>query len=170
MIENISEKIAIMIKEANPKETSSVEVMQYSLSILINFVLVLSASLLCGWITGYMKESFQAFYSFFIVRSVSGGYHMKTLLGCFFVSSAAFIIIPLIHLTRPEVIALTILTVIAFFFLSPSNTEINNIPPKYYPFLRILSVCVVCTNFYFLSSIFCLSFLLQGLLLIPGRR
>ncbi|WP_090668092.1 accessory gene regulator ArgB-like protein [Paenibacillus tianmuensis] len=168
MIENLALKLAVIIKSANTEETHSIEVMKYSLAMLINILLVLFASIILGIISGKLFETLQAFTFFFIIRSVSGGYHMRTLVGCFIISTLAFVIIPHIPIRLFWVNVLTCVSGLLFLIYAPKSQEQNNIPSQFKSLLKSVSVVIVCSNILFESPIFALASLLQGILLIPG--
>ncbi|WPS88557.1 accessory gene regulator B family protein [Brevibacillus halotolerans] len=77
MIEKISKKIAILINRTDPAQTSSVAVLTYSISVTVNFIVVLMFSILFGYLSGKLADSMMALFSFMILRAFSGGYHLN---------------------------------------------------------------------------------------------
>ncbi|MFB0841743.1 accessory gene regulator ArgB-like protein [Paenibacillus oleatilyticus] len=167
MIESLALKLATIIKNANTEETHSIEVMKYSLAMLINIFLVLFASFILGILTGKLLETLQAFTFFFIIRSISGGYHMRTLVGCFIISTSAFVIVPHIPISPFWANVLTCVSGLLFLIYAPKSHEQNNIPSQFKLLLKSVSVVIVCSNILIESPIFALTSLLQGILLIP---
>lgn len=172
MIEVMAERIAKMIKKANPEETKSVPVMAYSLSILINSFAVIIVSLIIGVLNGRTTETFLALISFATLRMVSGGHHARSLTVCFVVSTALFVLIPYIPLTKTQVTIANILALSLVAVFAPYNGEKNNIPQRVFPLFKAISITLVVTSLLIGHASIALSLLAQALLLIPlsGRR
>lgn len=68
----LSHKIAVAIKQANPEETYSVEIMQYSLGIILNTLLIFIATAATGLLTGHFAEFMTFLLSCSILRLTSG--------------------------------------------------------------------------------------------------
>lgn len=169
-IERISLKIAQSIKDANPEETKSVEVMAFSISILINFFSVLTASMIIGYLFGKLEDTLESFFSLFILRSFSGGLHAKTLVGCFAASTIIFISSPFIPINENNIIILNIISLILVLMFAPNSNERNNIPENWHPFLKVISCIIVISNFFIGSAVIAVTFFIQSLLLIKIRR
>lgn len=170
MIEKISKKIAILINKTDPAQTSSVAVLTYSISVTINFFVVLMFSILFGYLLGKLTDTMMALFSFMILRAFSGGYHFKSLDGCAVVTVAIMSIIPHIPMTPIVTIALTAISMILVMLLAPNNVyDEVRVPKEKHLLLKVVSILIICSNFGFFSPILSLSFFIQSILLIPKR-
>ncbi|MGG3873171.1 accessory gene regulator ArgB-like protein [Brevibacillus laterosporus] len=171
MIEKISKKIATQINKANPDQTSSVAVLTYSISVTINFLVVLMFSLLIGVIFGKPTETIIALFAFMLLRAFSGGYHLKSLDGCAVVTVVIMAIIPHIPMASIVTVVLTVISMILVLSQAPNNVyDEVRVPREKHLFFKIVSVLIVCSNFLFISPILSLSFFVQSILLLPKRR
>ncbi|WP_164685027.1 accessory gene regulator ArgB-like protein [Brevibacillus reuszeri] len=172
MIEALAIRIAHKIKHANPIETNSVEIMAYSLSILINTFAVIGTSLVIAFFLGTTWDTFLSIFSFAILRMASGGHHARNLTICFVVSTGLFVLIPFIPLDDNYVIFVNLFTLLLVAVLSPHNGEKNNIPKRLYPLFKSISIVLVLSSLIYSNESIALSMLAQALLLIPfrGRR
>ncbi|MNI06772.1 putative regulator protein [compost metagenome] len=170
MIERISEKIAIMLKEANPEETNSVAVMKYHLAIFIHLLLVFVSCLIVGLLTGKTHETLITFVSFVMIRFFSGGKHARTLEGCLIISIILIGLIPHIDVYVWLINPINIFNVCIMAVFAPLIKGVDTVSMKAKPYLKILSIVMVGLNFYFQSDIVALAFLAQSLLLIFWRR
>lgn len=94
MIESFSEAVAKKLKQMNPDETSSVEVMKYGLAMSLNLLLSVGCALLIGAFTDRLGETIEAVVAFALIRRFSGGVHAPNLTACFLVSVLIFVTIP----------------------------------------------------------------------------
>jgi accessory gene regulator B len=170
MIEHISEKIAIVIKTANPEETNSVAVMKYQLSIFIHLFLGFTLCYIAGVLTGEIHKTLITFASFVIIRFFSGGKHLKTLEGCLLVSTILISIIPHIGVHPRLINPINIFNALTMLLCAPLIKGVDTVTKKATPYLKVISIILVCSNFYFQSDLFALAFLSQSLLLIFWRR
>ncbi|QDX91111.1 accessory regulator AgrB (plasmid) [Brevibacillus laterosporus] len=171
MIEKISKKIATLINKANPAQTSSVAVLTYSISVTINFLVVLIFSILLGYLFGRLAETIIALFSFMLLRAFSGGYHLKSLDGCAVVTVGIMSIIPHIPMTSIVNTVLTAISGLLVLLLAPNNVYDGvKVPREKHLLLKVISFLIVCSNFLFISPILSLSFFVQSILLIPKRR
>lgn len=166
MIAGIAEKIACRIKNANPDETHSVDIMKFALSYIIHFVFTFVLCLIVGNLTGKPYETMVSLWSFFILRSFSGGFHLKSLEWCMVVSALIFAVIPFVPLQN-YTLWLTVIALILIALLSPRNMA-DHLTVQVKLCLKVVSILIVCSNFYLDSFVAAMSFLVQGLLLIPG--
>ncbi|OAJ75272.1 accessory regulator AgrB [Brevibacillus sp. SKDU10] len=171
MIEKISKKIAILINRTDPAQTSSVAVLTYSISVTINFIVVLMFSILFGYLLGKLADTMMALFSFMILRAFSGGYHFKSLDGCAVVTVAIMSIIPNIPMTPIVTITLTAISMILVLLLAPNNVyDEVRIPKERHLFLKVMSLLIICFNFILYSPILSLSFFVQSILLLPKKE
>jgi accessory gene regulator B len=170
-IENLSNKIASKIKLANPDQTTDIEVMSFSLSFLINNILILVLLLLFGTVTDNIHHIIIAMVSFALLRIVTGGYHIKSSSLCVIVSTTILILISYATLNHPLLIGLNIISLILVAWFAPSKVENQtNIKKKYFPILKIIGTLIVLSNFYSLSGVMACAFFAQSLLLIYKRE
>src|SRR5690625_721278 len=96
MIEKVSEMLAFRLKSINPEETASVEVMKFSLSVLINFAAIVFLSLFISAFLGTFTSTLTALVALATLRAVSGGFHLPVSEYCVAASTALFLLIPYI--------------------------------------------------------------------------
>ncbi|MBG9786901.1 accessory gene regulator ArgB-like protein [Brevibacillus laterosporus] len=170
MIEKLSHFLAVKIHAADPEKKESVEVLSYSLSITLNYLLILFFSLLIGFLTNKFAETIVAMISFIALRIFSKGYHAKTLTTCFVLTTAIIAVIP--HVPIREYTSITnILNVILVLIFAPNGSfEEGTISKSRAQLLKGASVLIVASNFLMSSQVVALSFFIQSLLLIPKRR
>lgn len=175
MIEFAAEKLAWAIKRANRDETASVEVLRYALIVLMNTLGTLILSLSIGIMTEAFGATCLSLASFALLRSVSGGYHLKSADLCVAVSSAMMSSFPHIPLSDKWTYTLTFASLMIVWLLAPQDIEDKSrIPAKYSPLLKWLSCMLVSANLLLASSVVALSFFAQAVSLImswgEGRR
>ncbi|MFC6649843.1 accessory gene regulator B family protein [Paenibacillus rhizoplanae] len=78
----LASRIAVKIKNANPEETHSIEIMQYSLGIIFNTLLIIVSTAIISLTWGHFAESITFLLCFSILRLASGGFHLKTTMAC----------------------------------------------------------------------------------------
>lgn len=170
MIDSIASKIARTIKNTDPDNTVSVEVMKYALIIYFNTLLIMIEALCIGWITGKFQETVVTLTAIVILRLFSGGIHMRTTLGCNIVSVCIVTLIPHIPVNGLLTNIFTLACVPIIVILSPNIDSQTYIDKKYYKYLKAISLIIVCSNFVFHSPLLGLSFLVQCATLILLKR
>lgn len=171
MIEGLAERIAVSIKRANEQQTVSVDIMKFSLIILLNTVLIIVLIVICGFITGKLTETLLAFLSFAGLRIVSGGFHFKSAISCTIASTLLFAAIPHIPITMNQSIGMLLISLLLVGIYAPSNIEGHSrIATEKYPLLKGISLIIVGLNFIWLHPILTKAFFAQALLLIKWRR
>lgn len=171
MIENMAERIALTIKRANEQQTVSVDIMKFSLIILLNTTLIIILIFVGGLVMGTLPETFLAFLAFAGLRIVSGGFHFKSAVHCTVASALLFVAIP--HISISENINMVLMGVSSILVLlfSPSNIEGHSrINKKHYPILRLLSLLIIASNLLWMNPVVTKAFFVQALLLIRWRR
>jgi accessory gene regulator B len=167
MIENAAEKIAQKIKDANPQDTASVEVMKYSLIAVIGTGSAIAFSMLFSTLLGTLIETLLTIFAFVSLRSISGGYHFKTAEACTLSSIIGAVALPLIPLDYYMGIGLMIASIMLFAWLAPIGINQSRIfSAKHYPFLKLLSILLVASNFLFMSDILTKAFFVQAITLL----
>ncbi|ETT59378.1 Accessory gene regulator B [Paenibacillus sp. FSL R7-277] len=160
-------KIASMIKRANPQETSSIEIMQYSLSIILNSLLIIFISFFIGWSTGSIATTAIALFGFAILRFISGGKHLKSATACNIISIILCSSLPHItFLSEQHFILINMFSLIIIVIFAPNPDANVHVPLRYYPLLKVLSVLMVSSNLFIQSHVLGLAFFAQSLTII----
>ncbi|MGF7048448.1 accessory gene regulator B [Paenibacillus sp. DS2015] len=171
MMKTLAYKIASLIKRTDPEGTHSIEVMQYSLGIILNTVFIFVTSILLGWVTGRMGETVLVFLGIGILRMCSGGTHLKSAWACNIVSIVICVAIPHLSLFFGSMlIYMNVASLVIMLWFAPRPDANVHISRKAYPWLKIVSVLLVALNFIIGSSVVGLAFLVQSLTIIPLRR
>lgn len=171
LIDSIANRLAVKLKEANPEETASIEVMRYALIGIIHNTLTFSTALIVGLFLGQLIDTLVAAICFMALRFVSGGFHFKTPLSCLIFSSFIFIAIPLVSIPETFLIGINSLSLILVLIFAPSNIKEHiRIPEKYFPMFKIVSLLVIIVNYIFLTPIITLAFFVQSVTLITFER
>ncbi|AIQ53801.1 accessory gene regulator ArgB-like protein [Paenibacillus sp. FSL R7-0331] len=167
----LSHKIAAAIKKANPEETYSVEIMQYSLGIILNTLLIITATAMIGLLTGHFGEFMTFLLSCSILRLTSGGFHLKTARACNLFSILLCTLIPYLFSFSGAALTVINMTSLLIMLLFAPNPDTNaRMPVKLYPLLKIISILLVSLNFFIHSSVIGLAFIVQSLTVIPWIR
>ncbi|WP_342478503.1 accessory gene regulator B family protein [Paenibacillus sp. FSL H7-0350] len=169
----LSNKIASIIKQTNPQETSSIEIMQYSLNIILNSLVIIISSLLIGWFTGSVGETATVLFGFAFLRFMSGGKHLKTATACNAISITLCSSLPhLSFLIENQLWIINLSSFIIMLIFAPNPDANVRIPLRIYPFLKVISLMMVTSNFFICSSVLGLAFFAQSLTVIslPKRR
>lgn len=171
LIEAIANRIAVKLKEANPEETASVDVMKYALFGLIHNTLTFATALIVGLLLGHLVDTLVAAISFMTLRFVSGGYHFKTPLSCLVFSSLIFVVIPFVQVPEMWLYVINSLSLLLALIFAPSNIrEHIRVPEKYWPLFKVISVIIVGANYFFLNPIITLALFVQSITLITLKK
>jgi len=171
LINAIATKIAIKLKEANPEETASVEMMKFALVGILHNTLIFVTALVAGLCLGQLLETLVAAISFMILRLVSGGYHFKTSISCFLFSSFVFIGIPFITLDNLWFWIINTVSILLVLIFAPSNIKEHiRVSEKYFPVFKFLSFLVVVISILFHNEVVTIAFFVQSLTLITLRK
>ncbi|NRS20564.1 accessory gene regulator B family protein [Brevibacillus sp. HB1.4B] len=166
MIEKAATHLANKIKDTNPDETSSVEVLTYGIAMSMNLIGVIAGCFIMGLVTGHIIDTFTAFAAFALLRRFSGGYHARSLSLCLVVSVVVFTVIPLIPVNNESLLIIKLICLLLVVVLAPANCTENNISEKLkIPFKVIsilLTICLLLIN----SPIITLAVFSQAVLLI----
>jgi accessory gene regulator B len=168
MIDTIANKLAASIKKANPEQTSSIEILQYSLLIYINTILIFVECLLIGWLTNKLLETLYCFIIFTILRFFSGGKHAGSVLVCNIVSTVLLTVIP--HIANENFFLVLSMNIVSLFIVciyAPNIDSETDIDRRYYPVLKVVSILIVTSNFYMQSGVMGMCLLAQSLTIIP---
>lgn len=170
--EKLSDSLARWIADADPDGPYTNEALNYMAKVVINLS---SAYMICGmvgFIGGRFLDSILAVTSFVVLRMFSGGFHLKSLDHCTVFSSAILAPVPFLapYLSTSVLYIATAVSVAIVLIASPKNINKSlRISAKWLPAFKIIATLIVLTNFWWMSSILCLSFLLQSLLLLPSK-
>jgi accessory gene regulator B len=171
LIDAIANNLAVKLKEANPEETASVEVMKFALFGIIHNTLTFVTALLVGLCLGQLLETLLAAFGFMILRFVSGGYHFKTPLSCLLFSSFVFVAIPFISLSDTYLIIINSISLLLVLIFAPSNIRDHiRISEKFFPMFKVISAILVLVNFIPVNSVITLAFFVQAITLITFKR
>jgi|GEM_PF-228196 Membrane protein putatively involved in post-translational modification of the autoinducing quorum-sensing peptide len=155
----------------NGVSAPSVDVIYYALHVAGNTVSIIGLTLLIGWVTGALSETVLALLSFALIRTFSGGYHLKSGLFCIFASTAVMSAIPHIRLNELWMFAATAAAALLFLLFAPSNLDkYARIAPQYYPLLKAVTTAAVAANFLIRSDVLAVVFLLQGASLLVKNK
>jgi accessory gene regulator B len=133
--------------------------------------MIVIETLIVGWLSGKLLETTLILFMFALLRFFSGGFHIRSTVGCNIVSTAICSGIPHIPVMNEQyTIILTVISLILIYFFAP-NVDINTVvDKKYYKLLKYISLVIVSSNFLFLSYTLCIAFLIQSLTLFPLRK
>lgn len=167
-VEASATKIAEYI-HGNVENASSVAVLKMSLITIINFIIVTLAVLVVCLFTGKLLAGLIAVLCTPLLRYFSGGIHMKSAQLCNIISIILILLAVHIPLSYTyEGLILSILTIIILLLYAPQGiTNVSRLEAKYYPILKLISVFIVATNFYFQSPLLAAVFFAQALTIIP---
>lgn len=163
-IDRSATAIASSIRKHNP-EAASQAVLFYALSLLINVVVTILIVVVISSITDHLNKALIVILLFTALRVVSGGAHMSSSLVCCIVS--CFIFIASSHIEYNFFYLGFIFNTIALGILvktAPQGIEgVSRIDKKYYPLLKLLSVIIVASNYYFQLDYLATAFFIQAL-------
>ncbi|WP_211745383.1 accessory gene regulator B family protein [Paenibacillus sp. Marseille-Q4541] len=171
MIESLAHKGSVYLKKQVPHHPSSAAVLEYSIAMLLNVTFIVAGSIILSLFTGRTTEIVVILLSFSLLRQFSGGLHLKSGTSCAVVSTALFTLISFFDARESYPIhLLTALTLLLVATYAPSNFKRqHNVREKYYPWLTLISMLLVCSNFFFVSSPLAASFFVQSLTLIKRK-
>ncbi|MDQ0194439.1 accessory gene regulator B [Paenibacillus wynnii] len=171
IINHLANKISVSIKRANPEETSSIEIMQYSLNIILNTLLILSGSALIGLLLDNLVDTMLFFVSLSILRICSGGFHLKTASACNVVTILLCTLTPyFLNFRGGIVLVINTISFIIMLLFAPNPDKNAQIPLRFFPHLKLASILLVSFNFIINSSVIGLAFFVQSLTVIPWKR
>jgi len=162
-IDRSATRIAASIRNNHPQAASQ-EVLFYALSLLINSSLTVVTVIIVSAMTGQLKEALIVITAYTALRVVSGGAHLSSSLACCVASSVIFILSS--HLSYNFFYLGFILTAAALLIVlktAPQGIEnVSSINKKYYSLLKLLSVIIVASNFYFQIDFLATAFFIQA--------
>ncbi|NOU80601.1 accessory regulator AgrB [Paenibacillus sp. LMG 31459] len=170
MIDAMAGRMAAGIKKRSPEHPASLEVLKHSLAILINTFSIMVLSLVIGLVTRRVSEVIVVLVAFALLRMVSGGLHLKSGTWCVIVTTLGVSVLSQVALIPVIVAWITTISLVLAAIFSPTDLrKQSRISVRFYPLLKVISVVMVASNYFFSSSTIAVSFLLQTLLLIPWK-
>lgn len=167
MIQSSSARLARMLKEANPNHPASEAVLAYSIASMMNTVGTAIVAMAMAALLGHAGEVALALAAFAVLRAISGGYHLKSGVGCIVVTSACANVVPFIPVPVWGVYALTIAALLLALVFAPSKIERSTrIPVRYFPMLKLAAAVLIAVNLLLASDIIAIAVFIQGLTLL----
>ena len=165
MINRLSETIATRIKQINPEETASIEVMKFALVSIMQHVITLCLIFLIGAATGHVIDACIVNVSFILLRLFSGGFHLQSSALCILVSTLAVAPIPLVaeYVSPQLALILTIASFAIIAVFAPTNVKRTRIKPSQHPIYKLISLLIVSVNFIINSPLIATAFLVQAI-------
>lgn len=176
MIDALSMRLAVHVKALNPEETPSLEIMRYGIKFMIFNLITALAITVTALLFGNFEQALLCMISFAILRSISGGYHIKTAGLCAIASASmiqcSILLGEVINKYNNMELIIGIVTLILVSIFAPSNIEEQTrIPKKYHGWLKVISVSLVLLNILWINNILLASgFFIQSLTLINTKN
>jgi accessory gene regulator B len=166
--EMLSTRIAAFIRKNEPNAASEA-VLKYALTALLNTITTILVVILFSIFTSHFFEALTVIFSFIILRYFSGGVHLHSSLNCILITSCLWIGISHVSIEYWNIgLILNVLSLIIMAIKAPSGIEnVSRIDPAYFPLLKIISVLIICSNFFIQSSLLSIVFFSQALTLLP---
>lgn len=167
IVRALANKLAVGIKQAAPEHPASVEVLRYSLMMILNPVFAVSGALLISLFTGRTAEVAIILVSFALLRHVSGGVHLKSTEACILVSAGGATALSFITVDNLWTLILNIASCLLVLLFAPSRLEKSTwVQKQSYPTLRLIALLIVASNFLIQSPVMAVAFFTQALTLI----
>lgn len=167
MIEKLALSIATSIKNVDAEQTPSIEVMKFS---LITILHTLSTVIIVFIISLFLGEPLVTMYGmgyFMLLRFFSGGYHIHSSMLCTVLSVILMCVAPFIPLDKDFIFYVNIANILMMLVFAPSNIKgFAQIPEKYFPILKVVSVAIVASNFLFKDPTLAILTIFQSILLL----
>lgn len=156
--------MASALKQQTPDHPGSVAVMAYSLSFLLNMILIIVLSLLIALITGRIESACYILLGFPVLRQVSGGVHLDSAALCIVVSVSGVTAASFVPDFAPTTIQIvTLITAAYAAVFAPSRIEQQTrISRKYFPMLRAIAVGIILLNLIICSAPLAIAFAAQA--------
>lgn len=173
IVEWTARSLALKIKNADPERTADLDVLEYSLKILVNATLVVILTVILNCILGFKISSvLLGAFGFALLRSVSGGYHLKSSDACVIVSAAVLTFIQFISTLSLLNIITDLISIALLAIFSPRDMQVqSHIPERYNLLLKLIGLAFIVVNMWLIkSNILSSAFLLQTLTLLIKNR
>ncbi|WDM29336.1 accessory gene regulator B family protein [Paenibacillus mucilaginosus] len=165
-IDHTATRIAKVIRE-NYESAASEKVLYYALSLLINTSTAIFLTLIIAFFTNHLLNAIIAVISFLLIRNISGGFHLRSSLACCVFST--ILLITFTHSTYKFTYLgyfFNFISLLIMLFKAPFGIEnFSKIQKKHYPYLKIIAVLAVTSNFFIQSSLLASVYIGQSLTL-----
>lgn len=171
MIETMAVKVATHIKRVVPEHPASLPRLIFSLSIIINLLLIVLLTLVISIATGNTSSACVAMLSFAILRQATGGKHLKSGMACVLASTLLLTGLSYVSFGDGWIVALTLISVTLIIIFAPSGIkEQSRIPKRHYGKLKWGSATVVLLSMFFMSPTLTAACFAQCLTLISFSK
>ena len=163
MISRLSESLAIRIKQANPDETASVEVLKFAITGLLNNSITTFCILLIGALTNHFWDICIVTIAYMLLRWFAGSYHFKSAKLCFIVSVVTISPIPILanYINDTATVILTLISLVVTAIYAPTNVKRTRIKPKHYPIYKAIALLIIGVNLIINSPLLAITFVFQ---------
>ncbi|THF73100.1 accessory gene regulator ArgB-like protein [Cohnella fermenti] len=167
MIEKLALSIATSIKNVDKDQTPSIEVMKFSLITILHTLFTMIVITVIGFIFGEPWITFYGLLYFMFLRFFSGGYHLHSSNLCTLLSITLMCSAPFIPITKEMIIYGNCVNLIMVAIFAPSNIKgFAQIPEKYFPILKLVSIVIVGANFLIQDPALTIVAIFQSILLL----
>jgi accessory gene regulator B len=171
MINRMSLAIAGYLKKSEPDNTPSIEVMTYSLYILLHATITTVLILFVAIIVNHFYETLIALLFFILLRIFGGGYHLHSSKLCTILSVVLICAAPFIPVSQKWCLIINIINIILILFFSPRNIKgYARISEKYYPIMKLITAIIAGSNFYWQNSTLLVVTFFYSMLLFPSQE
>ncbi|NHN32873.1 accessory gene regulator B family protein [Paenibacillus agricola] len=123
-IDVVADRLSLSIKNTNPSEAlTSVAVMSYALSLIINMMLTTLLILLIGYFTDMMQETAKVLMAFAILRVIAKGIHLKSLTLCVVVTTSLITILSHVQISSYGMFFISFICILLIFLKSPAELK-----------------------------------------------
>ncbi|WP_256760865.1 accessory gene regulator ArgB-like protein [Cohnella sp. WQ 127256] len=171
MISRISNGIASYLKKEIPEDTPSIAVMNYSLYIIIHSLFTVVIITIISLSLNVFFETFIGLLFFVALRVFGGGYHLHNSNVCTVLTVIVICASPFIPISITWLIIVNIFNLVLVSIYAPRNFKgYARIPEKYYPVMKLITLLIVGSNFYWMSSTLLMVSLCYSIFLIPSQK
>jgi accessory gene regulator B len=171
MINKLSLGIATYIKQVDSENTPSIDVMKYSLYIILHSLFTIISILTIAIVLNEPLLTLAGLVFFMALRIFAGGYHLHSSTWCTILSIVLICSAPFIEINQMWTTIINLLANVIILVYAPRNFKgYARIPEKYYPYLKAAAVIIGMSNFYWESSTLAAVLVLQSILLIPKEK
>jgi accessory gene regulator B len=167
---NVIDKAALAIAHSirrNYSDAASIDVLKFSLGILINTFCAIFISFTICFFTQHFHQVILVTLVLLFIRFISGGIHLNSSLSCCIVS--IIILTMLAHIDfqyRVLGFIFDSISCIIFVLRAPNGIQnVSTLDPKYYPFLKFLAVITIFSNLFIQSSMLSALYFIQALII-----
>lgn len=171
MIERLALAIATSMKKVGEEQTPSIEVMKFSLITILHTLFTVVIVFIVSLILGKPLVTMYGMGYFMLLRFFSGGYHIHKSSICTLLSVILMCVAPFVTLEDNYILVANIVSGLVMVIFSPSNIKgFAQIPEKYFPILKVVSVAIVCLNFLFNNSTLAILAIFQSILVVIKQK